>query len=83
MQKQNNFPLRIIAVSKEIENVKLKEINKKNEDKNNNLDEKVRPFNISMPLKTNIYNKEQGPDLHRNWIKQLMRHLVPVLGGVI
>ena len=56
--KTNNFPLRIIAVSKEIENLKLKEINQKNEFKNNNLDE-VRPFNISMPSKTNIYKKEE------------------------
>jgi len=34
----NNFPLRIIAVSKEIENIKLKEINQKNEFKKINLD---------------------------------------------
>ena len=60
----NNFPLRIIAVSKEIENIKLKEINQKNEFKKINLDDKVRHFSNSLPLKTNIYNKEEDKKLY-------------------
>ena len=63
LQKQNNFPLRIISVSKEIENLKFKEINQKFKVKNNEFNKKVKPFNISKPLKSNIYKIEEEKKL--------------------
>ena len=63
LQKQNNFPLRIISVSKNIENIKVEEINQKIYLKNKKFDLQVRPSNISIPLETNIYKKEKDKKL--------------------
>ncbi len=59
LQKENNFPIRIISVSRNIENIKVEEINHKIDIKNNKFDLKARPSNISIPLESNIYKKEK------------------------
>ena len=58
LQKNINLPLRLVSVSKDIENKKLKEINQKIDFKNDKFDEKVQPFNVSSSLKSNINRAE-------------------------
>ena len=71
LQKQDNFPLRIISVSKDIENLKLEEINQKIGHKNNNFDEKIQPFDISTPLSSSIYENEKDKKLYASAKGQL------------
>ena len=63
-QKNTNFPLRIISVSRDIENIKLKEINQNSIDQTNKFDENVQPLNTSIPLKSNIYNTQLEKEIY-------------------
>ena len=59
LQKNNNFPVRVVSVSRDIENKKLKKISKKIDFKNDKFDENVQPFNTSFPLKNNIFRADE------------------------
>lgn len=63
-QKNTNFPLRIISVSRDIENIKLKEITQNRIYQTNKFDENVQPLNTSIPLKSNIYNTELEKEIY-------------------
>ena len=58
LKKQSLFPLRIICLPKNIESIKLKEINQKNQIKNEKFEEIKTTFNHSLPLKSDIYQKD-------------------------
>ena len=64
LQKNNNFPLRVVSVSKEIENIILKKINQIRKSNKNKFDENVDSSNISIPLKSNIYKTEGEKELY-------------------
>ncbi len=58
LQEKSNFPLRIISLSKEINNLKFKEINQKFQSSNKS-NKKEQTFKNSLPLKSNIYETEK------------------------
>ncbi len=64
LQKNTIFPLRIVSVPRDIENIKLKEIIQKSKDKKNKFDEDVKPLNTSIPLKSKIYNTEVEKEIY-------------------
>ena len=65
LQNQNNFPLRIIAASNEIENLKVKENSQKSKFINNKFDKKVQSFDVSIPLKSSIYENQENKKLYQ------------------
>ena len=64
LQKNTIFPLRIVSVPRDIENIKLNEITQKRKDKKNKFDENVKTLNTLIPLKSNIYNTEVEKELY-------------------
>ena len=64
LKKQSVFPLRIICLPKNIESIKLKEINQKNLIKNKKFEEIKTPFKFSNPLKSEIYQNDKDKKIY-------------------
>ena len=72
LQNQNNFPLRIIAASNEIENLKVKENSQKSKFINNKFDKKVQSFDVSIPLKV-TFTKSRKIKNFTNLLKDIWK----------